>query len=123
LVRRSSPIEAATVPVKQRILKERIPQFSTGTLQLFAKLEATPPRERKSRQFRDDERRLAEMLGLETEWWGGAFCVITCSRRNPFRLGLAGHEYWFKCREIRELLLAMSPPGVEEELAAQHPAG
>jgi hypothetical protein len=98
------------VPIKQRFPKERIPQFSTEVLELFRDLDATPKRARRSPQFRAGDRKLAEMLGLETQWWGGVG-VIDCGARNRFQPWLASHLYWGTCKEIREqLLLATRVP-------------
>jgi hypothetical protein len=95
------------MPVKLRVPKERIPQFSTEILELFRALNATPRQRRRSQQFKAGERKLASLLGFETEtaWWNGSFCVVTCSRRNPFQPWLVGYDYWFRCRVLRAQLL------------------
>jgi hypothetical protein len=98
------------MPVKQRHPKERIPQFSAEVIALFRKLDGTPKRLRKSKKFRDGERKLAEMLGFDTvtAWWGGAFCVVDAYDRNFFQPWLGGYKYWQDCKKIREDLLAAS---------------
>ena len=87
--------------------REHVGRISPEAVRLFAKLEATPKRLRKSKEFRDDEHELAILLGLDDEWWSGAFCVVDARDRNPFQPWLCGHAYWAKCRAVREQLLAM----------------
>jgi hypothetical protein len=88
--------------------REHIGRISPEAVRLFATLETTPKRLRKSEQFRKDERRLAEMLDCGREWWSGAFSIDCCSRRkNPFRPWQGAYADWAKCKGIRELLLVM----------------
>jgi hypothetical protein len=90
--------------------REHIGRISLEAVRLFAKLEATPKKLRKSKEFRDGERRLADLLDLTTEWWGGT-CVLDCHRHNPFRPWQASCKYWDKCQAVREQLLAMCAQG------------
>jgi hypothetical protein len=93
------------MPVKQRFPKPRKPQFSSEVLALFRELEGMRKQERKSQRFKDGEHKLALLLGLELEWWGGSFCVVNCEPHNPFRPWKGGYEWWQKCKEIRGQLL------------------
>jgi hypothetical protein len=96
------------VPVKQRFTKPRKPQFSEELLALFVELNNIPKRKRRSQQFKDGERKLAEMLGFDavTAWWGGAFCVVDAYDLNFFQPWHGGYKYWQDCKKIREDLLA-----------------
>lgn len=58
------------MPVKQRILKERKPQFSAEVLQLFTKLERTPPKQRRAQWFKDAEKHLlCNLLDYGDVFW------------------------------------------------------
>ncbi len=85
--------------------REHLGRISPEALRLFARLEATPQRLRKSEQWRKDERALAEMLDLSDAWWSAGASVLDREHRAPGRPVLA-YEYWCMCQRVRELLLA-----------------
>jgi hypothetical protein len=94
------------MPVKIRVAKERRQSFSPEILALFAELEAVPAR-RRDEAWQSQSRRLAEMLGVETEW----FC--SGQRLDVLNRGLArykspsvwGGEPRMKVMGLREALL------------------
>jgi hypothetical protein len=90
------------MPVKQRAPKDRRPSFSTETLALFIELEHMP---RHSRTFKDGSHRLARLLNLVDEWWGG--CDVHDRSVKPSHPPeYIAHEYWHRCRAVRAALLA-----------------
>jgi hypothetical protein len=102
--------------------RERFDQITPAALELFAKLESIPQRRRNSQKFRRDERTLANMLDLTTEWWGGV-SVVDFRSSNPFRPWQASYQYWFKCRTLRRGLLALSRQQTDERASQITTAG
>jgi hypothetical protein len=90
------------VPVKQRTAKARRPVFAPEVIALFVELERLP---RQSPRFEEGSRALAEKLGLMDEWF-------TMQHVNDRSAGpchppwLVAHGDWFRCRRVREQLLA-----------------
>jgi hypothetical protein len=90
------------VPAKLRIAKGRRPTFSADVLALFAELEreAMP-----DPAFSDGARELAVKLDLVTAFWVG--CTPLDRSDAPCHPpGYLSYELWFRCREVREQLLA-----------------
>src|SRR5262245_49366087 len=99
--RQSSRTEEAVVPVKARIAKDRRPQFSRETLELFLELEALP---QDSERFKAGSKRLASLLGLIDEFWTMNH-VNDRSPRPHMPPHLTAFEDWHRCREVRLALL------------------
>jgi hypothetical protein len=79
-------------------------QITPEALALFLALEQTP---KNSEKFRDGSRELARMLGLIDEWWSGNH-VNDRSREPCHPPGYISREDWFRCRQVRQELLAAS---------------
>jgi hypothetical protein len=90
------------VPVKQRIAKDRRPQFSREVLELFVELEALP---RGSQRFKVGSKRLADLLGLMDAWWAMQHVNDRSAGpcHPPYKTAFAD---WHTCREMRLALLA-----------------
>ena len=93
------------MPVKQRILKERKPQFSAEVLELFTRLERTPLKQRRAQWWKDGEKFL--MCSLLD--YGGEFWMIQSpldrSRKPCSSPRQCAYEAWHKCRHLRVALL------------------
>ena len=90
------------MPVKRRVAKDRRPQFSPEVLALFLELERMP---RGSQRFTESSRELAGLLGLTAEWW--AMQHVNDRSLEPCHPpGCVAREDWFRCRSVRETLLA-----------------
>jgi hypothetical protein len=89
------------MPVKQRTAKARRRVFDPEVIALFVELERMP---RTSPQFEEGSRALAERLDLMNEW----FMRQNVSDRSaePPQPWLCAHQAWFRCRAVREQLLA-----------------
>jgi hypothetical protein len=86
----------------KRIPLRRLRRFSPGALALFIELDGKP-KERKS--FSSGSRQLAELLGLEAEWFTGNSPLD--QRAEPHRSpGCQSYADWCTCRAVREELLA-----------------
>jgi hypothetical protein len=83
------------------IYRERRPVFSTEAVELFRKLEVLSPRQRDEQ----DEQRLARLLNLTVERWGGCD-VFDRSRRPCWPPVCVAYDYWHRCRRVRQHLLA-----------------
>jgi hypothetical protein len=90
------------MPVKARVAKDRIPQFSEEALELFVVLERMP---KGSRGFKDGSRKLARLLDLTDAWWTGNH-VNDRSRKPCHPDGYLAREDFFRCRAVRTALLA-----------------
>src|SRR5262249_15655867 len=90
-------------PVKAREAKERRPAFSVEALDLFRELEGTPPRQRDSDESLAKSKRLASLLGLSTEWWGGQHVEHSDTLQPPE--WLPAHNYWTTVQQMRRALL------------------
>jgi hypothetical protein len=77
-------------------------QISAEALALFLELEHLP---QDSERFKDGSRRLARLLGLTREFWGGNF-VNDKSSRPCWPPSLVAHDNWFRVRAVRNALLA-----------------
>jgi hypothetical protein len=82
--------------------RERRPAFSPEALALFVVLEQTP---KGSRKFKDGARELARMLDLTDEFWTGNH-VSDRSRAPCHPDGYLAYHDWFRCRRVRDALLA-----------------
>ena len=91
------------MPAKLRVVKGRHPEFSTETLELFMRLDKTPPRERDSREFKDAVRTLMYRLNLTDEFWTMNSVVDRFGLRHPE--GSVANEHWYRCRRVRAALL------------------
>jgi hypothetical protein len=88
------------VPAKLRTAKGRQPSFTPDALALFVELER-----KRTRAFSDGSRELARMLGLVSEWWTGNH-VNDRSAEPCHPPWCVAYENWFRCRQMREALLA-----------------
>jgi hypothetical protein len=79
--------------------RPRKPSFDPETVALFQKLD------HQKRPDRGEERELMRRLSLTTEFWGGQ-TVLDKDAGPCHPPELAAHGYWFRCREVREQLLA-----------------
>jgi hypothetical protein len=100
--RQFSRIGEAAVPVKVRAAKDRRPQFSRETLELFLELEASP---QNCQRFKDGSRRLAHLLGLTSQWWTMNH-VHRRDARPCHPPHMIAHRDWHTCREMRLALSA-----------------
>src|SRR5262249_48051832 len=92
------------MPVKQREAKERRPQFSVEVLTLFAKLEATPPRRRRTQEFKAGVKRVITLPNLTDELWtmNSVLEPGPCYTAPPY----VAFDHWHTCRRVRQELLA-----------------
>jgi hypothetical protein len=90
------------MPVKLRTAKARRPVFDAETIALFVELERMP---RQSPQFEERSRALAERLGLMNEWFMRQNVSDRSAGPCP-QPWLCAHQAWFRCRAVREQLLA-----------------
>jgi hypothetical protein len=96
------------VPVKQRILKERKPQFSPEVLRVFSELEQTPMRQRRSKWFQDTEKYLmCTLLDCGAEFWHMQSPLDRRSKTYYSPHECAYHS-WHVCRRLRNDLLIAS---------------
>jgi hypothetical protein len=93
------------MPVKLRTPKGRRPVFGGEVLDLFRRLSAMPRSERQSPEsgYKEQSQRLAELVGLEVEWWS--------MRQVENEPGYPPHDNDFQAgcyervRDVREALL------------------
>ena len=87
---------------RRSIDRQRLPRIEPETLALFVKLEGMRP----SKRSRADERTLAEALDLLDEWF--LYCQdVFDRRRKPLHPpGYPQNDAFYRCRLVRELLLA-----------------
>jgi hypothetical protein len=100
------------MPVKARVAKERRSVFSPEAIELFRKLEAVPMRRRRAQWFKDDERRLAKLLGLNAELFCSIVSVLdreSAALHDPER---PQYQDFLKVRAVREALLAATGAAV-----------
>jgi hypothetical protein len=82
------------------IRRERRPSFTPEVLALFLEIERKPG----DQAFTDASRKLAQLLGLTTEWWMG--CHVNDKSRAPCHPPThAAHGAWYAVRETRKALL------------------
>jgi hypothetical protein len=97
-------MDGPAVPTNRTpISRPRHPSFSPEILELFRRLETTPPRRRSSGEFKAGSKRLAALLGLTTQWW--AMKHVEDDNKHRPREGLAAHDYWLTVRTVRQQLL------------------
>lgn len=106
-----------------RTLIQRPPrsQISAEALALFLALEHVS---QDSERFMDGSHRLARLLGLVREFWGGNF-VNDRSAGPCWPPSLVAHHDWYRVRERREELLSaagLEPTPVPRKPRAGHPA-
>jgi hypothetical protein len=95
------------MPVKLRTPKGRRPVVSGEVLDLFQRLSAMPKSERRSPEsgYKEQSQRLAELLGLETEWSSVRMVENETEKYPP-----QDNEFQLACfervRDVREALLA-----------------
>ena len=94
------------MPVKLRVPKERRPFFDDETIALFRKLSAMPPSARKGSEWKEQSQRLAELLGLEVEWWAMRHVEDEPSGFPPAEDNTFQHACYWRVAEVREQLLA-----------------
>lgn len=75
-------------------------------LALFVELEKTPKRQRETPEFRAQSRELARRLALHDEWFFSRCDVLDRTTKPSHPVGYAARDAWFKCRAMREQLLA-----------------
>jgi hypothetical protein len=110
------------VPIKQRAGKELRAQFRREALELFVELEGMRGQHRQ--EFKDKSKRLARLLGLTREFWGGN-SVLDRDRRPCWPPSLVAHHDWYRVREVREQLLAaagLEYASARRKALAKHPA-
>ena len=93
------------MPVKARVAKGRHPTFSAETIALFVELDAAPARGRHSQAFKAKERELARQLDLASEYWT-INSVLDRSAALCHSPSCAAYQDWFRCRQVRDELLA-----------------
>lgn len=100
--------------------RRRRPLIDASTLALFVRLENASARERKSDEFKREDRELARRLGLGEEW---LCCVqsVTNRRTIPPPPQLHCHHSWFRVRAVREQLLAAAKLAVLESSCPEIP--
>jgi hypothetical protein len=80
--------------------------FSREALELFARLDATPARQRNGDEFREGEKRLmCKLLDLVSEFWMMQ-SPLDRSRRPCHPPTVCAFEAWHTCRSYREEMLA-----------------
>ena len=94
------------MPVKLRVPKERRPFFDDETIALFRKLSAMPPSARKGPEWKEQSQHLAELLGLENEWWTMNHVEDEPSGFPPAEDNTFQHACYWRVAEVREQLLA-----------------
>lgn len=75
-------------------------------IELFARLDATPMRQRSGDAFKADEKRLMIMLSSGYEYLTLVRSVVDRDTRNPFLPHLAAHTEWPRLHEVRLALVA-----------------
>ena len=90
------------MPVKQRLAKDRLPQFSAEAVSLFVELERTP---HSSQKFKEGSRKLAHLLDLVAEFWTGNH-VNNRDRKPCHPPWCIAYNDFFRVRAVREELLA-----------------
>jgi hypothetical protein len=89
------------------IRRARQPSFTPEVLRLFAELEHMPGQG--SQAFKAGSKRLAALLGLSSEWWGGQH-VNDRSREPCHPEECQSYHDWYTCRRVRQALLAAIGP-------------
>jgi hypothetical protein len=97
------------VPTRRTVIdRRRTPVITRETLSLFQRLDETPPRQRRSKAFREAADRLHEQLGLHSEYFlSGHGADVLDDGECPFRPPQYHVVSWQACRDVRERLLAM----------------
>jgi hypothetical protein len=85
--------------------RSRHPSFTAEAIRLFAALENTPRNRRSSQAFKENERELARLLSLTSEWWSGNN-VLDDADAPCWPDHLQAHKDWYRLRAIRKQLLA-----------------
>src|SRR5215831_18209660 len=111
----------------------RRPRFTDEALKLFATLECVSPHDRehweddprpgRRREYLDGSKKLARLLELTTEFWGG--CSVVAPGRFQPAPHYAAHQYWATVMRVRrELLeaLAEADEAARESEPAAEPA-
>jgi hypothetical protein len=91
------------MPARLREAKARRRQFSAEVLALFAKLEATPARQRRTQEFKDGAHQLARLLEQTDEYWTGNSVLDRGRPCHP--TGYIATVHWARCRAMRKQLL------------------
>jgi hypothetical protein len=84
--------------------RPRQSQFTDEVLALFAELDRTPPRRRRSRAFQDAHKRLmCTLLNLGAEFWTMNSVLESgpCSTTPQY----VAYGHWHTCRTVRAALL------------------
>jgi hypothetical protein len=108
------PSNRTTIPRLQRT------RFTPEILELFARLEAIPPRRRDA----TDLKRLHRLLGLTREFWGGN-SVLDRDKVPPWPDHMIGHHDWFRVHAVRLDLLeacGLADTSTRREPPGKHPA-
>jgi hypothetical protein len=92
------------VPVKLRTPKGRRP-FGDEVITLFKRLAGMPPSARKGPEWKEQSQRLAELLGLENEWWAMNHVEDEPSGFPPAEDNTFQHAAYWRVAEAREQLL------------------
>jgi hypothetical protein len=100
------------MPIKARTPKGRRPSFPPDVLALFVELEGMS---RRDPRFKAGERELACRLGLTGEYWT-MNSVLDRSRRSCHPPGYIARDDWFRCRAVREQLLAAAAEAQRRQL-------
>jgi hypothetical protein len=102
------------MPTKRRTLdrpRRRSSSFSAETVAMFKELDSVPARLRDNENFKAKERELMARLDLADEW-RFSVCSVLYRERGPCREPTAPASIdWFKCRAVREQLLAAAGSG------------
>jgi hypothetical protein len=85
---------------RRSIVRQALPRIDPETLRLFRRLEGTRP----SKRDRGDERKLAEALDLEDEFWYGQ-SVLNRRTKPCCQPPYMAYDAFYRCRLVRELLL------------------
>jgi hypothetical protein len=83
----------------------RLPQFSREALELFAELERTPLKQRRTQRFQDAEKHLmCQLLDMGGEFWMMQ-SPLDRSLKPCHPPRMPAHDAWHICRRLRIALL------------------
>jgi hypothetical protein len=85
--------------------RQRTGRITPEVLDLFRRLSAMPKRPRPS-EWKVQSQRLAELLGLENEWWALRHVEDEPDGHPPAESNSFQHACYWRVAEVRERLLA-----------------
>jgi hypothetical protein len=96
----------------------RSPTFEADVVALFARLDAVPARKRRAEQFKQDEMRLAKLLGFDPPWLTGS-SVLDRERGPCWPEYMPAAVTWHRCQAVRRELLEAVGRGNDAQPAAK----